>query len=223
MVDANAGVHAAGGCVSDWRLSDHMRPSILLCVLLTGVGWVVFQSLVWRGQIPTELPPASDWSGDVFAFGLMSAVLAQGLLIIHELIHGVAMRVCGASPSFGPLRRGRVPYGLYTTAPELFRRNAYIAVALAPGVTLSAVGLAFCLFSPVFRSVSAIAFGMQLGSCIGDLGCVRFVARRPASVLCEDLRDGVRVYEGAPRQSSTGRPMAATEVRAEALGQPLPR
>jgi len=83
---------------------------------------------------------------------------------------------------------------LYTTAPgHVFSRAQYLAVAVAPGVALSALGFLAC-FSPV-GGYLVIPLAVHLSGCVGDAAATQRLLRQPAGTGCEDLRDGIRFHQ----------------------------
>jgi hypothetical protein len=126
-----------------------------------------------------------------------------GLLVLHEAVHALVMRLFGARPRFGAIMVARLIPALYTTAPgHVFRRGQYVAVAVAPGLALSALGFLAC-FSPP-GGYLVIPLAIHLAGCVGDVAATERVLRQPAGTGYEDLRDGIRFH----RPSSSVPPVA---------------
>ncbi len=128
---------------------------------------------------------------------LLTTLLALALMITaHELIHGLAMLPFGARPRFGVK-----PPGLaYATAPGYpFPRNGYLAVALAPLITISLLGAPLLAVLPgglVPPAISALA--LNVSGAIGDLMIVSIVLRYPSAALVIDEKDGMRIFLPEP-------------------------
>jgi hypothetical protein len=121
-------------------------------------------------------------------------LLSFGLMWMHEGVHGIFMLAFGARPKFGMLRTGVLVYGFYATDPgHRFTRRQYLAVCLAPLAILGLLGIPLCMLSPYL----AVPFAFHLAGCIGDIGISYRVLQAPPTVICEDLRDGIRFWKPA--------------------------
>lgn len=133
-----------------------------------------------------------------FALGLREAVaLMVGMLLtlmLHELIHGVAMQLYGAHPRYGILWRRMM---LYATDPAYAHpRNRYIVIALAPFVCISTlVVLAMWAFAgTAWVPLLAICGVINASGAAGDMWMTLIVLRYPPSAYIVDERDGIRVF-----------------------------
>ena len=117
------------------------------------------------------------------------ALLTLVVPLAHEAIHGLVARALGARPRFG-LGAGFA----YTTFAEPVSRDAYLAIGLAPLLTLSGAGLALLVACPR-RAGQVLTFlvGNAAGA-TGDLWVIRRVAALPADARLRDLADGFAVY-----------------------------
>ncbi len=114
------------------------------------------------------------------------------LLPLHELIHGLSMRAFGARPTYGAGVLGKVVPYLYCTAPgHLFTRTQFIAVALAPFVVISLVGMLWVVYGPAGGWL-VVPLGFHVGGCIGDFTATALILTKPRGTLVEDLRTGMR-------------------------------
>ena len=172
------------GLVSEWYVSPStINWWIVLGGLLASAGGLAYAIVDRRGHLPDAIS--------------VNLVAAAGLVIVlgaaHEGIHGVAMWAAGARPQFGGPRSGRLPFGFYASAPgHRFTRGWYLVVGLAPLAILGAAGVPFSWLQ--LGDWVWWAFGVHLGCCIGDLTIVRKVLAGGRDVLCEDLRDGLRLW-----------------------------
>jgi hypothetical protein len=114
------------------------------------------------------------------------------ILPIHELIHAGAFALWGGKPYFG----AKLPYALYCGAKnQLFRRNQYFVVGLAPLVVITLAGIIFTFFSPALASFTLFATIGNVSGAAGDVWVVRRLSRRPRSILVEDTEAGYRAWE----------------------------
>lgn len=149
-------------------------------------GWLIF----YYGILGAPL--ATDWpSGGVST--ILGLILLVGMVVLHELLHGLAITFYGYKAKYGvKLHKGVV----YATAEgSLFWRYQYIGVCLAPllGITL------LVLIGSLFVSESLGLWLMLIGAlnaagAIGDLWMVRFALRYPANTLIRDEADGMRIF-----------------------------
>jgi hypothetical protein len=179
----------------DWRPG---KAAVLawnaLAVLLFVVGLVVF-------GLPVVARAARGGTSVAFIIPITNAVIAvvivllvsAALLVMHEGIHALVMRLFGARPRFGVTAVAGLLPALYTTAPgHVFTRRQYLGVAVAPAVALSTLGFLAC-FSP-FGGYLVVPLAIHLSGCVGDAAATERVLRQPAGTGCEDLRDGIRFH-----------------------------
>jgi hypothetical protein len=187
--DISGQVPAPDGPSSEWHPT---RTTWILWLILSlpilYVGAVVYTTAALHGETPRS-------SGTVEMGALMVVLLLGfGLMWVHEGVHGIFMLAFGARPKFGMLRIGLLPYAFYTTDPgHRFTRRQYLAVSLAPLAILGLLGVPLCMLSPYL----VVPFAFHLAGCVGDIAISRHVLQGPPTVVCEDLRDGVRFWKPA--------------------------
>ncbi|MGQ9908462.1 MAG: DUF3267 domain-containing protein [Candidatus Flexifilum sp.] len=152
-------------------------------------GWIVLIAPGARAALAIPDGPAYEppW------FIAIAAVMVI-TLPLHELLHGAAIRAFGHRPRYGmKLDKGV----LYATADQaLFRRDAYIVVALTPLLAITLACLIATVVLPVWTQFwLLLAAALNAGGAIGDLWMVRVLLRFPRSALVRDVEDGFRVYE----------------------------
>jgi hypothetical protein len=136
-----------------------------------------------------------------FAGNLKFGILEMGIclagivatIILHELLHGLTMRRCGARPQYGVLWK---QFMFYATSPGFgFRRNSYILVALAPLVGLSCLAILgmFLLQGTDWVALLTLCAAINGSGALGDLWMVSIVLRYPKIAYIVDERDGIRV------------------------------
>ena len=168
-------------------------------ILVTVAGLVLFTQ-------PVMLRSGS--ASGTFQVGLVDLLLVLALtvllLVVHEAIHGLAMRGFGARPTFGATLVGHVVPALYTTAAgHRFARSQYLVVAATPAVTISVLGFLAC-FGP-WGGYLIVPLAVHLGGCVGDGFAVMRTLREPSTTTCEDLRDGIRFRRiGVPAPAGRG-------------------
>ena len=114
-----------------------------------------------------------------------------GYIILHELVHGIAMKICGTK---------KVKYGFtgayaFAGSDDLYGKGAYIFIALAPIVLWGLILLAFSFLVP--RSWFWVVYFIQiinLSGAAGDLYVtVRFL-KLPRDILVADSGVKMDVY-----------------------------
>src|SRR5262249_40614383 len=124
---------------------------------------------------------------------LIAANLASyaAILPLHEAVHAAVILALGGRPRFGL----KLPFAAFCTAPnQLFTRNGYVAIALAPLVVLSVAGAVIIWLAPSLGA--SIIFGLagNVSGAVGDLASVWHLRRLPSSVLVADTESGYTAY-----------------------------
>jgi hypothetical protein len=175
--------------VADWRPgASETRTWSVVGIAATVVGIPLF-------SLPSiiRVGPA----GATFRIGLIDIVLVVAITVVlvmaHEGIHALVMLRFGARPRFGAILVGRVMPALYATAQgHRFTRGQYLAVAVAPAITISLLGFVACFGQWGGYLILPLAF--HVGGCVGDGFATWRVLREPPGTEFEDLRDGIRFF-----------------------------
>lgn len=138
---------------------------------------------------------AEQYDLDPLVVGAVLTVLLIGLVVGHELVHGVAMRAFGAVPRYGIHRLGGWMPLFYCTARggHTFTKNQFSLVALAPGGLITLVGALLVVLVP-FGGWLILPLALHLGGCIGHLWVIALVRQQPGGTLVEDLPSGLRFH-----------------------------
>lgn len=137
------------------------------------------------GTLPDHLPDA------------VGIALALGVLPLHEWVHGLMIARTGHRPRYGV----KLLVLFATSDGGLFRRNEFIAIALAPLVALSLAGLIVVLFLPVgLAQWPVLAVMFNAAGAIGDLWMAAVALRFEPSALIRDEEDSMRVFARVPVQ-----------------------
>ena len=188
--DISGQVPAPEGPSSEWHPT---RTTWILWMILglpiLYVGAVVYTLAALHGETQRSVSGTLDM-GQL----IVVVLLCFGLMWVHEGVHGIFMLAFGARPQFGMLRTGLLPYAFYATDPgHRFARRQYLAVSLAPLAILGLLGIPLCMLP--FGGYLVVPFALHLAGCIGDIAISRHVLQGPPTVICEDLRDGVRFWK----------------------------
>ncbi|MBX5445165.1 DUF3267 domain-containing protein [Sphaerobacter sp.] len=155
--------------------------------------WFVFFSLavaVLGG--PSEFAVVFTFRAILVGLLLMLVVVP----LLHEAVHGVVSLLIGARPSFG------VGAGFaYTTFREPVGRLAYAAIALAPLVVISIVGIAAMVWWPKGAEATLVVLIVNAAGAVGDLWMVWRLRAVPPNARLYDLADGFAAL--VPEEAST--------------------
>ena len=114
------------------------------------------------------------------------------VLPLHEAIHGLAFAFWGGKPYFGT----KLPFALYCGAKnQLFRRNQYLVVGLAPLVIITLAGVVFTLLLPGLAAYTLLGTVGNFAGGAGDVWVAWRILRQPAHILIEDTESGYRAWE----------------------------
>ncbi|WJZ01538.1 hypothetical protein CFREI_01150 [Corynebacterium freiburgense] len=134
-------------------------------------------------------------------------VLSLALVIVHELLHGFAIRTLGHKPKYGALMLGKVLPAFYCTAPgAIFSKAGFIYIALLPAIVLTILPALWIVVDFPGSGWLVLPASFVFGGAIGDFFLVGRTLRTPAGTRVEDLRDGVRFHpalsEGVPGEGA---------------------
>jgi hypothetical protein len=183
--------------VLSWKVTGKPMRVIalnILGVILFIIFGMIFSSMAFRlGKMPSE--------GN-FGLGLgeMGLAIAGILLtfVLHELTHGLAMQMFGASPKYGIIWKGLM---LYATSPGYaYHRNNYVVISLAPFVFISMLVILgmWILQGTAWVALLAICGVVNASGAVGDMWITMIVLRYAATAYVMDERDGIRVFSLAP-------------------------
>ena len=172
---------------------EQLRPLALLSLLLLIIGAIFFGLLNYASYtLQTHSTPGNNGGRSLLLWIVINIIGYILILPIHELIHAAAFVLWGGKPYFG----ARLPYALYCGAKnQLFHRNQYFVVGLAPLIAITLAGIIFILISPVLASYTLFALIGNFSGAVGDIWVVRKLLRRPRSILVEDTEAGYRAWE----------------------------
>ncbi|MBI5353835.1 MAG: DUF3267 domain-containing protein [Chloroflexi bacterium] len=183
--------------VLSWKLTGKptrvIAMNILAVFLFVLYGWIFSWLAFNLGKLPSEGEIRISLS--MIGLALAGVVLTLGL---HELTHGLVMRMFGARPKYGFIWKGLM---LYATSPGYaYRRNNYIVIALAPFVFLSILAVLgmWLLQGTLWVALLGICGALNAAGAIGDMWITTIVLRYAPTAYVMDERDGMCVFSLAP-------------------------
>lgn len=163
---------------------DLKRVSIL-GLLLVPVWMVIFSFLV------SLLSGQDEISGTIsivnVIVGLAFIVI---LVVVHEIIHGLAVLASGKMPSFGA-----GPGFFYTTCHEPLSWRAYMAVVLAPVIVINGGALIISIVWPGAAGWMLFLSTVNTMGAGGDIWMFVRILSAPRTGLIMDLASGFAVYD----------------------------
>lgn len=172
---------------------QQLGPMLKLSVVLLVIGTIFFGILnaaAYFAQMHSARGQIGGW-GLILWLGIniLSYII---VLFLHEGIHALAFIFWGGKPYFG----AKLPVALYCGARnQLFRRNQYLVVGLAPLVVISLAAVVLTLLNPVLASYTLFASIGNFSGAAGDVWSVMRLLHQPGDVLVEDTETGYRAWE----------------------------
>jgi hypothetical protein len=140
--------------------------------------WIPYQFYLFLGT-PLALLPDPDWPPFITIF--MGLLMIIGSMILHELLHGLALRVTGYRPRFG-FQGGMLLAGI--RAGDYLTRNHYLIMSVTPLILMTLFGSISLIFLPRLPGqIMLVALLLNFAASIGDLLVANRVRRWPASSL----------------------------------------
>ena len=175
--------------------TDEWKPTVGISVAWNILGlMLVVAGFIGFGILAVVLSGETTLEMGLGSFPILGLMLIA-TLVLHELVHGAALLLFGAKPQFGFALIQRILPVAYCTSPGYwFTRGQFFVVALAPVVGMSIVGVVLMPIGDL-AAWMVIPLAINLGGGIGDLWMAGMLLRRPADVMIEDLRDGLRFHE----------------------------
>jgi len=171
-------------------LSIDLQKNKKLSLLVNGIALLIAAVLVVPMAFLVPFSTFFNMDDYWFRYGVMMALMVL-YMVLHELVHGAAMKLCGTK---------KVKYGftgLYAFAgsDDHYDKSAYIFIALAPVVLWGIVLAIVVPFMPQewFWVVYFIQVA-NLSGAAGDLYVTVKFSRLPKDILVKDYGVGMTVY-----------------------------
>ncbi len=171
---------------------EHLRElaQLSLSLLLGGIALFVGLNLLVYRLETGKTSGSVSWP---LIFLLVATNLLAYILVLalHEGVHGLMFALFGGRPTFGT----RLPFALYCGAPnQLFTRNAYLAVGLAPLVLISLAGIALIILAPGLAPYVQLGLIGNFSGAAGDGWAAQVLLRQPPTALVQDTATGFEIY-----------------------------
>jgi len=125
--------------------------------------------------------------------GISLIVLIVLYMVLHELVHGIAMKICGTSK----VRYGFTGMYAFAGSDDYYNKKAYIFIAMAPvvlwGIVLASIN--FLVATDWFWVIYFIQI-INISGAAGDFYVTAKFARFPEDILVRDKGVSMTVYSG---------------------------
>jgi Putative zincin peptidase len=163
----------------------------LLIMAASGASW--YYAIIHKQTVSFSIKSAEGgaWQGIIGLVVLLAITFVT--TIIHELVHGIAFAAFGGSPRYGLKVKYFLPLAYATSPGDIFRRNAFIVISLAPLVVIDVVCLLMIVIFPQAPwLIWVIAFNTS--GAIGDIWIAVQLLRCPKSIRVEDREESIAIY-----------------------------
>lgn len=173
-----------------------------LSLLVNGIALLIGVLMAVPMHFVVPITTLFDMSEGFTPYLIRFGVLMVGIIlymVLHELVHGIAMKRCGTK---------KIQYGftgLYAFAgsEDYYDKRSYVIIALAPIVVWGVVLLVLNLLVPAqwFWVVYWIQIS-NISGAAGDLYVTYRFSRLPADILVKDYGVGMTVYSAQTEEAS---------------------
>lgn len=164
---------------------------LFLNILALPIMLLAIPFFIWIANLGNPKNTASFSSNSLLEV-LFPLLLAVVVIIIHELIHAIFMKLFN--------KDGKVKFGFkngmaYATSPNsLYKKTHFVIISLAPFIIISTVlailyHLGF-LTPFIFIGVAVL----HTSGCVGDFYWVYLISKAPTDSLIEDTEIGINFY-----------------------------
>lgn len=168
-------------------------------LLINLLGAAIMIAMVIPALFIVPITALFDMSAGLGMYALRFGVLIAAnivYIILHELTHGVAMKLCGTKK----IKYGFTGLYAFAGSDDYYGKGSYIFIALAPVVLWGVILVVICPLLPA--EWFWVAYTVQIaniGGAAGDFYVTAKFSRFPADILVKDSGVGMRVYSGTKR------------------------
>ena len=165
-----------------------------LSLLVNGVALFIVLLMVIPMHFVVPMTTLFDMSQGVKAYFIRFLILMAAIvvyMVLHELVHGITMKMCGTKK----IKYGFTGVYAFAGSNDYYDKRSYIVIALAPIVVWGVVLLVLNLLVPVqwFWIVYWVQVS-NISGAAGDLYVTYRFSRLPRDILVQDYGVGMTVY-----------------------------
>lgn len=135
-------------------------------------------------------------SGNEFLSGAFWIFLYFATLVVHELFHGLFVKIFGGKPKYGAALASKVLPVFYCTEKNgtSFNRKQFILILAAPLVAISSLGIILMVLFPFLGPFLILSLVANSSGAVGDLWMVSVLLKYPKHIEIIDKKDGIEIY-----------------------------
>lgn len=174
--------------------SVDMQKDKKMAIFVNAIATVIMLVMIIPMHFHISIFTLFDMSKGLGAYTLRFIILMVAMIayiILHELVHGITMKICGTK---------KVKYGftgLYAFAgsDDYYCKKSYIAIALAPIVVWGIVLLILNFIVPTgYFWVVYLIQALNISDAAGDLYVTFKFSKMPDDILVKDAGVSMKVY-----------------------------
>ncbi len=175
-------------------LSIDLQEDKRLALLVNGLALLIGVLMAVPMHFYIPITSLFDLEAGLVPFVLKLAsllLLTVVYMVLHELVHGIAMKICGTE---------KVKYGFtgmyaFAGSDDYYGKGAYIFIALAPvvlwGIVLAVINI---FVSPAWFWVVYFIQITNISGAAGDMYVTSRFCRLPKDIIVRDSGVGMRVF-----------------------------
>lgn len=165
-----------------------------LALIINGLALVIGIIMVVAAAFAVPFSALFDMSQGLLMYSLRFLVLIVAMvayIILHELTHGIAMKLCGTKK----IKYGFTGLYAFAGSDDYYSKGSYIFIALAPVVLWGVILAILCPFLPAeWFWVAYIVQVCNISGAAGDAYVTVKFSRFPSDILVNDCGVGMKVY-----------------------------
>lgn len=175
-------------------LSIDLQKDKKLAILVNVLAIIIAAIMAVPMHFAVPISTLFDMSNGLSAYAIRFVILMVAIviyMILHELVHGITMKICGTK---------KVKYGFtglyaYAGSTDYYDKRSYIIIALAPVVVWGFVLAVTNAFVPPewFWVVYFIQI-CNISGAAGDMYVTLKFSKLPKDILVSDYGVGMKVY-----------------------------
>lgn len=165
-----------------------------LSLLVNGIAMLIALAMAIPMHFVVPMTTLFDMSQGMKAYFIRFLILMVCIvvyMVLHELVHGITMKMCGTKK----IKYGFTGVYAFAGSNDYYDKKSYIVIALAPIVVWGVVLLVLNLLVPVqwFWIVYWVQIS-NISGAAGDLYVTYRFSRLPQDILVQDYGVGMTVY-----------------------------
>lgn len=171
---------------------EQMKTLAFWGLIMFVIGVVFFVALNVTMYLAQTHKTSGSIGGAIIVWWLVINLIGSVLILgVHEGIHGIAFTLWGGKPYYG----AKLPFAFFcSTKAQLFPRNYYLVVGIAPLVVITVGAIIFTIIAPIQASYGLLAWISNFSGAVGDVFAVLWLLRQPKQALIEDTETGCRAW-----------------------------